>query len=159
MVPEPGMFRLGTPPLDTHANRQNAVSRSSAGRAASKAARRAGGQRGKQAGKASKASEAKRAGQAGHGQAQLGVGESAVVVGTLPLAETAVQAKGKARSHPVRPRIDLDEQILQANKLAEVSKKMLHAAKIAQKNSGSRSRGWSARPVSCLQRIWSEVQC
>ena len=59
---------------------------------------------------------------------------SAAARGNPPVAETAAQAKGKARSRPVRPRIDLDEQIAQANKLAEVSKKMLSAAKTAQKN-------------------------
>ena len=40
------------------------------------------------------------------------------------------KAKAKGRGRPVRPRIDLDEH---ANKLAEVSKKMLVAAKSAQK--------------------------
>ena len=53
-------------------------------------------------------------------------------------SSAAVQASGKAkargRGRPVRPRIDLDEQITQANKLAEVSKKMLSAAKTAQRN-------------------------
>ena len=43
------------------------------------------------------------------------------------------KAGAKARSRPQRPRIDLDEQIAHANKLAEVSKKMLLAAKSAQK--------------------------
>ena len=43
------------------------------------------------------------------------------------------KAKAKGRGRPVRPRIDLDEQIAHANKLAEVSKKMLVAAKSAQK--------------------------
>ena len=46
----------------------------------------------------------------------------------------AAAAKGKARPRPVRPRIDLDEQISQANQLAQVTKKMLHAAKVAQKS-------------------------
>ena len=49
-------------------------------------------------------------------------------------AEAKGKAKGRARARPVRPRIDLDEQITQANKLAEVSKKMLSAAKTAQRN-------------------------
>ena len=43
------------------------------------------------------------------------------------------KVKAKARGRPVRPRIDLDEQIAHANKLADVSKKMLVAAKSAQK--------------------------
>ena len=43
------------------------------------------------------------------------------------------KVKAKGRGRPVRPRIDLDEQIAHANKLADVSKKMLVAAKSAQK--------------------------
>ena len=57
--------------------------------------------------------------------------------GTEPPSGTAGVASPKAgakrRARIARPRIDLDEQIAQANKLAEVSKKMLVAAKSAQK--------------------------
>ena len=53
---------------------------------------------------------------------------------SVPQERPPPAAKGRARARPVRPRIDLDEQISQANKLAEVSKKLLSAAKTAQKN-------------------------
>ena len=48
-------------------------------------------------------------------------------------AGASAKAKGKARARAVRPRIDLDDQIANANKLAEASKKILSAAKSAQK--------------------------
>ena len=49
-------------------------------------------------------------------------------------AGSSAKARARGRGRVVRPRIDLDEQISQANKLAEVSKKMLSAARTAQKN-------------------------
>ena len=75
-------------------------------------------------GKAMDASDAELAGAVAH------------VTGEAPsaAAPTTGKAKGRARARPVRPRIDLDEQITQANKLAEVSKKMLSAARMAQRN-------------------------
>ena len=67
--------------------------------------------------------------------AQASKDASSVDEGTAaPMARPPPAAKGRARARPMRPRIDLDEQISQANKLAEVSKKLLSAAKTAQKN-------------------------
>jgi hypothetical protein len=47
------------------------------------------------------------------------------------------KAKAKARGRPkagARPKIDMDEEIEKANKLAEMSRKMMNAAKSIQKN-------------------------
>ena len=61
--------------------------------------------------------------------ASLGVEDPPAVA---PPAEA--KAKGRPRARPQRPRIDLDEQISQANQLAQVTKKMLNAARSAQRN-------------------------
>ena len=56
-------------------------------------------------------------------------------------ASVAVQAAAKAKSRGGRPRassrpkIDIDDEIIEANRLAEVSKRMMQAAKAAQRNS------------------------
>ena len=60
--------------------------------------------------------------------------ENASGAAALPAPSQGLsKATAKKRGRPVRPRIDLDEQIAHANKLAEVSRKMLVAAKSAQK--------------------------
>ena len=64
------------------------------------------------------------------------IAEIGEVENQAPLAATG-KAKAKARGRPKaanRPRIDLDEEISEANRLAEVSRKMLQAAKSVQKN-------------------------
>ena len=67
----------------------------------------------------------------------LGAGEearSASAPASPASSAASPKAGAKSRARPVRPRIDLDEQIAQATKLAEVSKRMLVAAKSAQKS-------------------------
>ena len=57
--------------------------------------------------------------------------------GTASGIDPAGKAKAGARGRPKdsgRPKIDLDDEIAEANKLAEVSRKMLTAAKQVQKN-------------------------
>ena len=58
----------------------------------------------------------------------------------LPVAEAGQPApKGKSRGGrpkaSARPKIDIDDEISEANRLAEVTKRMLSAAKAAQRNS------------------------
>jgi hypothetical protein len=76
-------------------------------------------------------------------------GESASLA---DVPEVVARAKGKAKGRPKvvsRPRLDLDEEIDQANKLAEASRKMMNAAKTLQKNN-RRCKQWLLRKAGKL---------